>query len=324
MRLGNTRMWLLSAAFLICSITAFGQQGIEKLNFSVLKGPSGLSGAWMLAEPPTSPGISLSFATAASADLVIAKLVSGEIDGGVLPINVAAKLYNSGLRICVLAVVGDGMVKFLTNDDSIRSFRDLVGKEIAIAGQKATPDYLFRYLASANGLSEEKDYRAVYSLGYPEMAAQLALGRISCAVLPEPFATQALILEPRLRSPIDLGAQWTMATGLHSYPMSVFIVSSSLVSHHPDLVKTLASAYEASIKKTIADPAKTGELAESLELGMKASVATAAIPVSAYVYRPALAARKGIEALLSIFLSFDPKSVGGKLPGNDFYVSLPR
>jgi NitT/TauT family transport system substrate-binding protein len=321
MRPGNRRALLLSAACIFLASAAYGQPGGEKVNISVLKGPSGISGAWMMANPPSIPGIQLTFTTAATADLVIAKLVSGEIDGGVLPVNVAAKLYNSGLRICVVASVGDGMVKFLTSDPSIASFRDIQGKEIAIAGQKATPDYLFRYLASAAGLVEDRDYRPVYGLGYPEIAAQLAAGRISCAVLPEPFATQALLLDPKLRSPLDLGALWTKATGLPAYPMSVFVLDSALASRRPDLVKALSSAYEYSIRRTVADPAGTSELAESLDLGMKAAIAKAAIPSSNYVFRPAAASRRNIEALLSIFLGFDAKSVGGRLPDDGFYLN---
>lgn len=286
---------------------------------SVLKGPSGISGAWLEADPPVLPGITLDFSVVASADLAIAKLVSGEIRGGVLPVNVAAKLYNAGLHICVLGSVGDGMVKFLSSDLSIHSLRDLEGKEIAIAGQKATPDYLFKYLASSEGLREGADYRVLYNLGPPEIAAQLATGKLSCAVLPEPFATQALALNPRLRSPLDLGNLWTKATGLSSYPMSLFVLDARLAARRPDLAAALTSSYAASVAKTNADPGETADLAESLDLGMKASVAKAAIPVSAFVYRSAPEARKSIEAILKVFLGFDPGSIGGKLPDDAFY-----
>ena len=292
------RRLIISLAILLAA-TVYGQQGMEKVNLSMLKGPSGISGAWFMASPPSIPGIQLSFTTAASADLVIAKLVSGEIDGGVLPINVAAKLYNP----------------------SITSFRDLHGKEIAIAGQKATPDYLFKYLAAAGGLVEDRDYRPIYSLGYPEIAAQLSTGRLTCAVLPEPFATQALLLDPKLRSPLDLGGLWTRATGLASYPMSLFVIDSALVQRRPDLVKAVSAAYENSIRHTVADPSGTAELAESLDLGIKAAIARLAIPSSNYIYRSAMASRKNIEALLAVFLGFDPKSIGGKLPDDAFYLN---
>ncbi len=295
------------------------QQASAIVTISVLKGPSGIGAAWMMSDTPAIPGAELRFATAASADLVTAKLVSGEIQGGVLPLNVAAKLFNAGVPIKALAVVGDGMVKFLTNDQSIRRLADLRGREINIAGQKATPDYLFRFLAGKAGLEPGKDYAPVYSLAYPEIAAQLAAGRLACAVLPEPFATQAMMLNKAIASPIDLDKLWTEATGLPSYPMSLFVVSGKLAGSRPDIVLALASSYRASIEKTIADPAATARLAESLDLGMKAAVAQAAIPKSNYVYRPAAEARASIEATLSLFLSEDPQSVGGKLPGADFY-----
>jgi NitT/TauT family transport system substrate-binding protein len=151
------------------------------------------------------------------------------------------------------------------------------------------------------------------------MAAQLAAGKIVSAVMPEPFATQAISLNPSIRSPIDLGALWTEETGLESYPMSLFVVSARLASSRPDLIDALEKAYRSSIERTVADPGASARLAESLDLGMKAAVAQAAIPRSAYVYLRAGEARKSIEAMLSLFLASDPQSVGGRLPDSAFY-----
>ncbi|HWP68484.1 MAG TPA: ABC transporter substrate-binding protein, partial [Rectinemataceae bacterium] len=95
--------------------------------------------------------------------------------------------------------------------------------------------------------------------------------------------------------------------------------SKRLANSYPEAVKALSEAYRESIRKTLADPAATGKLAESLDLGMQAAVAKIAIPSSAYVYIPAAEARRNIEAFLGIFLSFDAQSIGARLPGNDFY-----
>ncbi len=316
------RVWpVLTAVLTFASAAgAFAQPAAEKILISILKGPSGIGSAWMMAQPPQSSGIDLQFVTAASADLVAAKLISGEIQGGVLPVNVAAKLFNAGVPVKALAVVGNGMVKFLSIDPSIKSLSDLKGKEVYIAGQKATPDYLFRFLAEKENMEAGRDFTALYNLASPEMAAQLAAGKISCAVLPEPFATQAIMLNKSISAPIDLDALWKEKTGLESYPMSLFVVSRRLTETHPELVQRIAEAYEASIKKTLADPAATGKLAEELGLGMKAAIAQAAIPKSAYVYYSASDARASIEALLSLFLASDPQSVGGRLPGANFYA----
>ena len=314
---------IVSAFLLFASAaSAFGQQGADRITMSILKGPSGIGSAWMMENPPLSAGVKFEFLVTGGADIVMAKLISGEIDAGVLPLNVAAKLYNAGVPIKALAVVGNGMVKFLTTDASIKSLADIRGKEIAIAGQKATPDYLFRYLAERENLKPGSDYRAVYNLAYPEIAAQLAAGKLSLAVLPEPFATQALLLNKTISSPIDLDSLWRQKTGLESYPMSLLVISKKFAASHPEAVKALSAAYAESIRKAIADPAATGRIAESLDLGMTAAVAKIAIPSSAYVYIPAPEARKSIEAFLGLFLSFDAQSIGGRLPGSEFYAAF--
>lgn len=295
--------------------------GSQIIRISILKGPSGVSSAWFVSNPPQTESAKIEFLIAGSADIVIAKLVSGEIDAGVLPINVAAKLYVAGIPLRAAAVVGNGMVKFLTNDTTIQSLSDLRGKSIAIAGQKATPDYLFRFLASKDGLEAGTDYTAVYSLSYPEIAAALASGKIQYAVLPEPFATQALLLSKELLCPISLDSLWLKHTGMQSYPMSLFVVSKKLADGNKQLLVKILQSLEASVKKTVDDPKSTALLVEKLDLGLKAAIAEAAIPKSNYVYKDAASDRKSIEALLSLFLSFEPASIGGKLPDQGFYLN---
>lgn len=312
-------LFLPALAILAAAMPAVAQEKKDRIVVSILKGPSGLAAAWMMASPPSLPGVDLSFITASSADQVTASLISGEIQAGVLPVNVAAKLFNAGVPIRALAVVGEGMVKLLTADARIAQISDLRGREIHIAGQKATPDYLFRYLAGKAGLETGRDFKPVYNLAYPEMAAQLAAGRISIAILPEPFATQARMLAPSLTSPIDLDRLWKEATGLSGYPMSLLVVSTRIPSAAESALPRLEAAYAASITKTNAQPAESGKLAESLDLGMKAAVAAAAIPLSAYRYTKASETRSSIETLLKLFIEEDPVSVGGKLPGDGFY-----
>lgn len=307
------------------SAAAFAGSGGNEVRIAFIKGPSGIGATWLLASPPelAPPGTGLRFILASGADQVTAKLVSGEIDGGALPLNIAAKLYNSGIPIRLLAVTGEGMVRLLSRDTGIGSFEDLKGREIHIAGQKATPDYLFRYLAEKEGIDPDRDFRLSYKYSYAEAAAGLAAGKIRCAVLPEPFATQARLLDPAIREPFELGKLWTSRTGMDSYPMTVFVVSSRLIESNPDATARIAAAYRDSVARTVAAPEETAQLAESLDLGIKAAVAAPAIPRSAYTFRVSAEARESIERMLSIFLSFDPESIGGRLPDSRFYATAP-
>lgn len=293
------------------------------MTIGALKGPTGIGMVRLFEDTPALPsGLKLQLIAVPSADVMAAKVIGGEYDAAVLPINMAAKLYSAGIPIRLAAIVGDGMVSFLSSDTSIRSIEDLRGKTIAVAGQGATPDYLLRFLLERAKIDPNTDLRLSYSLPYPEAAEALAAGKISCAVLPEPFATLALRANPSLRSPIDLGKLWTEATGQATYPMSAFVVSDRLASTHPDDVARILSAYSHSIAWVVANPREAGLLVAKHDLGLTAPVAAAAIPRSNYVFETAPVARAGVEALLEIFLKTAPASVGDKLPDANFYASF--
>ncbi len=311
------------AILLAFTVLPSGAAPQDKAAISMIKGPSGLSGAWMMYELSRTSPEDFSFLPVASADMVVAKLLSGEINAGVLPVNVAAKLYNAGAPIQALAVVGDGMIKFLTSDTAIQSIASIKGKTIYIAGQKATPDYVFQFLCAQRGLVSGKDYTAVYNLSYPEIAAGLAAGRIASAVLPEPFSAQAILKNPSLRSPFDITQAWRESTGQDNFPMSLFVARDELIQSSPGKITILMDSYRASIQKALNDPSGTGKLAEKLDLGVSAQAAALSIPVSNFVFEDAQKAQSSIETLLKVFLRFDPVSIGGVMPNQAFYYA-PR
>jgi NitT/TauT family transport system substrate-binding protein len=314
-------------AVIITFITLFPLAAADKKPIAVgaLKGPSGIGLVWLFESPPhIADGSRVDPTAVASADLMVAKVISGEYDIAVLPVNMAAKLYNSGVGIRLAAIIGEGMVSFLSSDTSIRSLSDLKGATVFVAGQGATPDYLFKFLLTKAGLDPSKDVRLEYALPYPEAAAALAAGKIESAVLPEPFSTMARSASPSLRSPLDIGALWTSTSGQSGYPMTALVVSNRLAAERPDAVKAILQACEVSIRKVTADPELAGTLVERHDLGLKAAVAARAIPRSAYVYKSAREARPSIEALLSVFLDLAPASIGGVLPGDGFYGDFQR
>lgn len=293
------------------------------IRVGAIKGPTGIGMIGLFETPPPLPdGLTPSFEALAGADAAAAKLLSGELDAAVLPVNMAAKLYNAGLPYRMVALVGNGMVKVLTSEPGLGSVAELRGAELYVAGQGATPDFVLRTVLGHAGLDSESAVRLNYSLPYPELAASLAAGKVKSAVLPEPFVTVARRANPALREAFSLDAAWKAATGQESYPMSVFVVSDALVRERPAGVRALAEAYRGAIRQALADPAAAGALVEKHDFGLQAPIAAAAIPNSAYVFTPAPEARPMVEALLSVFLKAAPVSIGGKLPDAAFYAEL--
>ncbi len=286
-----------------------------------LSGPSGLGMSRLYTNPPSLDGCRVSLEVLPSVDVMYPKLLNGDVDIGILPPNVAAKLYNKNPSSIVAgAVVGNGMLTVVTGNDRISSLRDLGGSTVYLTGQGSTPEYVMRTLISRQGLSGvELDF----SLPAPELAAALASGKVECALLPEPFATVAVSKGKDagrpIRRAISVSAEWGRAGLGENFPMTLCVIRADFARRNPEAVRQFLAAYRESIAWTVANPRLAAESSARAGVGLEAGVAERAIPACALAYIPAVEARGAIEALLSTFLAYSPEAVGGKLPDEGFY-----
>lgn len=293
--------------------------GIRPLTIFSIRGPSGVGMIRLFEDPPEIPGFNVRLEALAHADLMAARFLSGEAQVGILPPNMAAKIASSGRDIRVAAVIGAGMLSLITSDPSIHNISDLRGQTVEVAGQGATPEFVFRKILDTHGLAAPRDITLGFSLAPPEIAQSLIAGRISNALLPEPFATMALSGRPDLRLVANIQQEWVRAGGHGNYPMTLLVVDGAFASSNPGAVRIILDAVASSIEWVKAHPAQAGELVEKHDLGLRAAIAAAAIPNSNYVFIPATEARPSLEALFRVFLEHDPVSIGGVLPGDGFY-----
>jgi NitT/TauT family transport system substrate-binding protein len=288
---------------------------------AAIKGPSGIGMIRMLDQTTLLPGgDTLSFSLPGSADAMVAGLLADQLDMAVLPINLAAKLYNAGLDFPLVAIVGNGMVKALERGNTIGQVEQLRGRTVHVGGQAATPEFVLKTILRHRNLSGNDGPTLSFSLPIPEIAASLIASRIDLAILPEPFATMARLGNPAIREAFDISGLWTEATGMIDYPMTALVMRASVLTGRPDTASAIIAAYRDSVERTVADPAAAAVLVERHGLGLSAVVAAQAIPVSNYVFIPAAAAKAQVEALLSIFMQFAPAAIGGSLPDASFYT----
>jgi NitT/TauT family transport system substrate-binding protein len=248
-----------------------------------------------------------------------ARFIAGEAKVGILPANVAAKIAASGKPVQLAAVTGLGMLSLLSGDPDVKTIADLRGKSIAVAGQGAVPDYVFRKILSVYQIDPETDVKLDYSLAYPEIAQSLIAGRINLALIPEPFATMARQGNTSLVQVGDIQAEWEKAGGQGNYPITVLVVDTQFAKANPKGMKTILSAVKDSIEWVKANPAEAGALVEKHDLGLKAAVVKASVPRSNYAFIEAKAARPALEAMYKTLLEFAPDSIGGRLPDDSFY-----
>ncbi|MDR2259276.1 MAG: ABC transporter substrate-binding protein [Treponema sp.] len=300
--------------------TLAAQSSSNSLTIYAIKGPSGVGMIRLFESPPRAPGFDIKMEALAQADLMAAKFIAGEAKVGILPPNVAAKIASSGKAIQVAAVTGTGMLSLLSSDPAVKRIEDLKGKTVEVAGQGATPDYVFRKILLSKKIDPDKDLKLGYSLAYPEIAQSLIAGRVSLALLPEPFATMARTGKPALTVVGDIQDEWVKAGGAGNYPMTVLVVDAAFAAAQPGLIRVILDALKDSVSWVRANPAAAGTLVEKHDLGLRAPVVAAAVPRSNYVFIPAQEARPSLEALYKTFLEFSPVSIGGALPKDSFYL----
>lgn len=307
--------------------------GNRTINVAALNGPSGIPMAYLFENKPQVSGADFQFQVVAGADVLLPKLLKGEIDVGILPPNVAAKVFtkNNGALV-VAAVMGQGMLNLITKDETIVSLADLQGKTVNVAGQGATPEYMFRYLLKSNGITIAEggaapDANSValdFSVPAAEIAAALLSDKIQYAVVPEPFSTVATTKDASVRRAINLQKEYAAlneAVGKEweNYPMTVLVARKSLAETSPEILRGLLASAKNAVDWTVAHPSEAGTLVQSHTLGLQAPIASKVIPNGAYVFVSATEARSQLEELFSIFLDFAPEAIGGALPSDDFY-----
>jgi len=291
------------------------------VNVAALRGPTALSMLQMMeSNPSLGKEVAVNYRIVESPDVLTSQLVSKEVDIAALPTNMAAALYNKGVPYKLAAMSSWGVMYVVSNGVQVNEWRDLQGKTVYVVGKGATPDVVFRFLLSKNGLNPDTDVKLDYTLDQVQAAQSLIAGRINLAVLPEPWVTQALKGSSTCQVVFDLQEEWKKAVGQNvALAQTCLVVKKDLAENRPDLVKAFLSAYKESIDWVNQNPQEAGKLAEKLGVGMKAPVAEAAIPRCNLRYQDAESSKPSIEAFLKVLYDFAPQSIGGKMPDNEFY-----
>lgn len=296
----------------------------NSVTIAALLGPSSIGMANLFINHPNLGDKTIvSFEVLGSVDALVPKLLNGDVDIGILPPNVAAKLYNLNKNSVVVgAIVENSMLALITRDTNITKLADLSGKTVAVVGQGSTPEYVFRTLIAKEGMPKDS-ILLDFSLPANEVGAALISNKIDYAIVPEPFATIAISNgatgDHPVRRAFLLRDLWKNNNLGSDFPMTLCVIRTEFAKKYPETVRKFLASYKESIYWTLENPLKAGEFVERATLGLKAPIAAKAIPFCNYVYIPALDGRKSVEDLFLVFLKFAPESIGGKLPDEGFY-----
>lgn len=295
------------------------------VNLGLLSGPTGMGGVYIMegAEKGLyleSDNIDYNVSLAFAPTELTALLVNGELDIAALPTNVAASLYNkTGGGVQIIALNTMGVLYILENGDRVQRVSDLAGKTIYAAGQGANPEYVLNYILNANGLTPGEDV-AVEWRDSEELSALMASGEIGLCMLPVPAATAVQVKNADVRSAIDVAAEWRSLDTGSELVMGCIVARTEFINEHPEAVTAFLRQYEESAGKVKADG---GAAALIAGYGIVASeaIAAAAIPYANLCCITGADIQATIGGYYQVLFDADPTSIGGAMPGEDFYYT---
>ena len=257
------------------------------------------------------------FTMSAAPDEITAKIVSGDIDIALVPANLASVLYNKTEGgVTAIDINTLGVLYCVTGDASITSVKNLSEKKVITTGQGATPEYSLRYLLDQNGIT---DCEIEFKSESTEVAAVLAEAPSQIAVLPQPFVTVACAQNESIAVAFSLEDEWQSVTGGLGMVTGVTAVRNDFLQAHPEAVKTFIKEHGESVNAANSDLDTTASLVVANEIIGKEPLAKKAIPFCNVVCMTGDSLMNNLAPYLEVLYNSDPKSVGGKLPGDEFY-----
>lgn len=289
-----------------------------------LKGPTtmGLVNLMKDSEEGNSQG-SYEFTMASDPSEIVASVASGDLDIAMVPANLAATLYNKTKGgVSVIDINTLGVLYCVTADESIASVKDLAGKTVLTTGQGATPEYAMNYLLDANGVA---DCKLEFHSEASEIAALLQEDPSKIAVLPQPFVTVAEAQNDQLKTAFSLTDEWDKVTDNGSrFLTGATIVRNAFLEEHPDAVEVFMQEHEESADEANTDIEGTAALVAEYGIIEKAPIAAKALPYCNIVCITGEEMKTALSGYLEVLYQADPASVGGTLPGDDFYYDTRK
>ena len=267
-------------------------------------------------------GENYEFSMMTAADELLPMMIKGELDIALLPSNVASILYqktNGGVTVIDINTLG--VLYMVSGDSSITGVEDLEGRTIYLTGKGTTPDYVLHYILSGNGMDADSDCTLEYKSEATEVAALLAENPDAIGLLPQPFVTAACAQNDALSVILDMNAEWEKLQGEDGSRLvtGVTVVRNEFLQEHENAVATFMEEHQASAQSMNSDVENGAKLAAASGIIAKEPIALKAIPKCNITYIDGADMKQALSGYLEVLYEQNPESIGGALPGDDFY-----
>jgi NitT/TauT family transport system substrate-binding protein len=286
-----------------------------------LKGPTSIGLAEFNNEE-TADGFALinsyDFTIAGTADEIVPKILSDEIDIALLPANLAAVLYNrteGGIQVLNINTLG--VLYLVSANSTIAGLKDLSGHTVFMTGKGTTPEYVVNALLAAQGIN---DVNLEYKSEATELAAAVSADSEAIAIMPQPYATVVTAQNPNLKICANLTDEWDASFSDGSRLVTgVTVVRTQFAQEHPVAVAEFMAQQKASVAAVNANPANAADKVVEMGIIANAGIAQKAIPFCSLVSIEGSEMATALSGYLTTLFAQAPESIGGSMPQANFY-----
>lgn len=315
-RLSKISILIFGVIALIATTMGCSYQTKKTIHIAALNGPTGMGIVKLMEEEKENYEISLY----QNPDEIVGKVVNGEVDVACIPSNMGAVLYNKTKgNVKLLGINTLGVLYIVENGQTINKLEDLKGKTILASGKGSTPEFILNHVLSTVGIDYEKDVTIKYLANHADIASQLAANEGTIALLPQPFVTTVLAKNDKVRMAIDINEVWANSENV-DLPMGVIIGQKEFVENRKADLKVFLEDYKKSVSFIEEDLDAAAELVAKYKIVPSAEVAKKAIPKCNIVFRDSQESKETLNKFYEIISKDEPKSVGGKIPDEAFYI----
>lgn len=338
---GNMKKWavVLLAGFLLISVIAAcgkeeggdavspGETQIDdvrlpEVRIGSLKGPTSMGLVWLMDRQDQGLAENVyTFTMEATADMLLPKVISGELDIVLVPANVASVLYHKTEgSVTAIDINTLGVLYLMSADDTVTQMEDLRGRTIYLTGMGTTPDFVLQYLLSENGIGLT-DVTLEYKSEASEVAAYLTENPDAVGLLPQPYATALSMQNPDIVSVLDMTEEWSRVQGEDGGMLvtGVTLVRNAFMEEQPDAVLMFLREHGQSADYANTNTAEAAELAAHYGIVEKAAAAEKALPYCNIVCLTGEEMKAALSGYLGVLEEFDASFIGGGVPDDSFY-----
>ena len=258
---------------------------------------------------------------------IIAGLTNGDLDMAIIPLNLASKVYNESKNLNLkLATVNIFGCLYMIGNEDINSVEDLKGKVVYTVGSNGTPEIIFNYLLSQNGITyeygdEASDNQKVFVkvADAQQIMAGFMQGTIEYAILGEPVVSK-INAKTGTKVVMDLQEEWKKYNPNGKFVQAGLAVKGEVAENTEylnGLIEKLSENNDYLIENVESLKALYTDVGSAaLQMDFTADIITRCNVGC----ERASDERENIEAFLTAVKNFKAPLVGGKLPESDFYL----